>query len=122
MRIEASSLQGNHFASRSYWILEEIPASFRCDHVGHSISLDASSRFVDAQGSPLGVSDKLVAELVLGDLELLPEQAHLRVRIFWQTVSPFHVTSVSSLPAFLGVVWFCLGVVFLFVSLCKQRC
>ena len=39
-----------------------------CGHVGHSISLDASSRFVDAQGAPLGVSDKRVAELVLGDV------------------------------------------------------
>ena len=55
-------------------------------------------------------------------LELLPEQEHLRVRIFWQTVSPFHVTFVSWLPAFLGVVWFGLGVVFLFVSYCRQRC
>ena len=39
-----------------------------CGHVGHSISLDASSRFVDAQEAPLGVSDKRVAELVLGDV------------------------------------------------------
>ena len=41
-----------------------------CGHVGHSISLDASSRFVDAQGAPLGVSDKRVAELVLGDVAI----------------------------------------------------
>ncbi len=38
-----------------------------CGHVGHAICLDASSRFVDAQGAPLGVSDKRVAELVIGD-------------------------------------------------------
>ena len=35
---------------------------------------------------------------------------------FWQTVSPFHVTSVSSLPAFLGVVWFLFGLLGLFGS------
>ena len=45
-----------------------------CGHVGHSVSLDATSRFVDAQGAPLGVSDKRVAELILGDDVIIKEQ------------------------------------------------
>ena len=38
-----------------------------CGDVGHSMAIDQSSHFVDAQRAPLGVTDKRVAELTLGN-------------------------------------------------------
>ena len=41
---------------------------------GHSMAIDQSSHFVDAQGAPLGVTDKRVAELTLGNNIVIKEQ------------------------------------------------
>lgn len=38
------------------------------------MEIDKSSHFVDAQGSPLGVTDKRVAELTLGNNVVIKEQ------------------------------------------------
>ena len=45
-----------------------------CGDVGHSMAIDQSSHFVDAQGTPLGVTDKRVAELTLGNNIVIKEQ------------------------------------------------
>ena len=45
-----------------------------CGDVGHSMAIDQSSHFVDAQGAPLGVTDKRVAELTLGNNIVIKEQ------------------------------------------------
>ena len=45
-----------------------------CGDAGHSMAIDKSSHFVDAQGTPLGVTDKRVAELTLGNNIVIKEQ------------------------------------------------
>ena len=45
-----------------------------CEHLGESVDVDSAVHFVDAQGSPLGVKGKRVAELTLGHDIIIREQ------------------------------------------------